>query len=156
MMIVHFCAQIKISDAIAMLPRSKTVHDHSESMIIVAIKILWLMYYIIYFEFESSIVSFTVYHKTNFSSFQISLSVYQAVNEWGCHKSELNALQVAILFSSDLEQTYHQGRVPQDVITYCFRWKYGIFVTAKPQVELLFFSPLTVWKNRFHHMSRKR
>ena len=39
--------------------------------------------------------------------------------------------------STYLHQTYHQGRVPGDVVTYCFWWKSEIFLSAKPEVELI-------------------
>jgi len=39
--------------------------------------------------------------------------------------------------STDLHQTCHQGRVPGDVVTYCFWWKSEIFLSAKPEVELI-------------------
>ena len=38
---------------------------------------------------------------------------------------------------TDLHQTYHQGRVPRDVVTYCFWWKSKILLSAKPEVELI-------------------
>ena len=34
-------------------------------------------------------------------------------------------------------QTCHQGRVPGDVVTYCFWWKSEICISAKPEVELI-------------------
>ena len=33
--------------------------------------------------------------------------------------------------STDLHQTCHQGRVPGDVVTYCFWWKSEIFLSTK-------------------------
>ena len=39
--------------------------------------------------------------------------------------------------STDLHQTHHQGRVPEDVVIYCFWWKSEIFLSAKPEVELI-------------------
>jgi len=41
-------------------------------------------------------------------------------------------------FSTDLHQTCDQGRVPRDVIAYCFGWKSGTSMSAKPEVELIF------------------
>ena len=49
--------------------------------------------------------------------------------------------------STDLHQTCHQGRVPEDVVTYCFWWKSERRMSAKPEVELI--SPLLLWKNNF-------
>jgi len=33
--------------------------------------------------------------------------------------------------------SYHQGRVTGAVVTYCFWWKSEIFLSAKPEVELI-------------------
>ena len=63
------------------------------------------------------------------------LSVSESVSE-SVTQNELNALQIAS--STDLHQTCHQGRVPGDVVTYCFWWKSEIFLSAKPEVELIF------------------
>ena len=48
---------------------------------------------------------------------KISLCVRQSVSQ-SVTQNELNALQIAS--STDLHQTCHQGRVPGDVVTYCF------------------------------------
>jgi len=53
-----------------------------------------------------------------------------------CHINELNALHSQ--FSTDLHQTCRQGRVPAGVIAYYFRWKSGMSMSAKPEVELIF------------------
>jgi len=39
--------------------------------------------------------------------------------------------------STNVQQTCQQGRVSGDVITYCFWWKSEIFLSAKPEVELI-------------------
>jgi len=51
-------------------------------------------------------------------------------------QNELNALHVAI-FHRSCHQTCHQGRVPGDVVTYCVWWKSEIFLSSKPEVELI-------------------
>ena len=63
----------------------------------------------------------------------VSQSVSQSVSpshktSWTLYRSQS---------STDLHQTWHQGRVPGDVVTYCFRWKSEIFLSAKPEVELI-------------------
>jgi len=40
--------------------------------------------------------------------------------------------------STNLHQTCHQGRVPEDVVIYSFRWKSERRISAKPEVELIF------------------
>jgi len=40
-------------------------------------------------------------------------------------------------FSTDLNQTRYHGRVPEDVITYCFWWKSKMSISAKPKMELI-------------------
>ena len=42
-------------------------------------------------------------------------------------QNELNAIH----------QTCHQRRVPGGLVTYCFWWKSEIFLSAKPEVELI-------------------
>jgi len=36
-----------------------------------------------------------------------------------------------------MHQRCHQGRVPGDVVTCCFWWKSEIFLSTKPEVELI-------------------
>ena len=50
--------------------------------------------------------------------------------------------------STDLHQTCHQGRVPGDVVTYCFRWKSERRMSAKPEGELIF--TIAPMKNSFN------
>ena len=63
----------------------------------------------------------------------MSESVSESVTQ-----NELNALQIAIFHrsSTDLHQLHH-GRVPGDAVTYCFWWKSEIFLSAKPEMELI-------------------
>ena len=40
--------------------------------------------------------------------------------------------------STDLHQTCHQGRVPGDVVTYCFWWKPERRMSTKQEIDLIF------------------
>ena len=60
-----------------------------------------------------------------------------SVNQWVCHTKRVERSTEWSLSPTDLHQTCHQGKVPGDVVTYCFWWKSKIFLSAKPEVELI-------------------
>ena len=64
-----------------------------------------------------------------------------SVSEWVSQSASLSHKTSWTLYrsqsSTDLHQTCHQGRVPGDVVTYCFWWKSEVFLVAKPEVELI-------------------
>jgi len=75
--------------------------------------------------------------------------VCQWVNEWVSESVIQTSWMLYMSQSStDLHQTYHQGTVPGDVITYCFWWKSGISMFAKPVMELIF--TIVPMKNSFN------
>ena len=61
----------------------------------------------------------------------VSESVSQSVTQ-----NELNDLQIAVFHRSS-PNVPRRHRVPGDVVTYCFWWKSEIFLSAKPEVELI-------------------
>ena len=64
----------------------------------------------------------------------LCVSVSQSVSELS-HKTSWTLYRSQS--STDLHQTCHQRRVPGGVFTYCFWWKSEIFLSAKPEVELI-------------------
>jgi len=64
-------------------------------------------------------------------------------------QNELNALQPTSQSTTDLHQTCHDGNVLGDVITYCFWCRYGILMSIKPEVELIF--TIAIMENMMFH-----
>jgi len=76
------------------------------------------------------------------------VSVSEWVSAWvsqSVTQNELNALHIAIFHRSspNLPPRYSPRRCGT-VVTYCFWWKSEIFLSSKPEVELL------LWKNIFN------
>ena len=76
----------------------------------------------------------------------LRLCVSESVTRSVCHTNQLNALHTQ--FSTDFHQTCQQGRVPGDVVTYCFWWKSVICMSVKPELELILtLAPMeNIWK----------
>ena len=68
---------------------------------------------------------------------QIIKSVCVSVSQWVSQSHKTSWTLYRSQSSTDLHQTCHQGRVPRDVVTYCFWWISEIFLSAKPEVELI-------------------
>ena len=69
----------------------------------------------------------------------VCVSMSESVSQWvseSVTQNDLNA-HYRSQSSTDLHQTCLQGRVPGDVVTYCFWWKSEIFLSAKPEMELI-------------------
>ena len=68
---------------------------------------------------------------------QVMKSVCVPVSEWVSLSHKTSWTLYRSQSSTDLHQTCHQRRVAGDVVTYCFWWKSEIFLSAKPEVELI-------------------
>jgi len=72
---------------------------------------------------------------------QCTISIGQIKNQFFCVSVSLSHEIYWTLCrsqsSTNLHQTCHQGRVPGDVVTYCFWWKSERRM-SKPEVELIF------------------
>ena len=69
---------------------------------------------------------------------KLCASVCVSVSQSVSHSPETSWTLYRSQSSTDLYQTCHQGRVPGDVVTYCFWWKSEISMSVKPEVELIF------------------
>ena len=54
--------------------------------------------------------------------------------------NEISCMLYRLQSSTDVQQTFHQGKVPRDVITYYFLVKSKKNLSNKPKVELIFIS----------------
>ena len=68
---------------------------------------------------------------------QIIKSVCVSVSEWVSLSHKTSWTLYRSQSSTDLYQNCHQDRVPGCVVTCCFWWKSKIFLSAKPEMELI-------------------